>query len=625
MFEGIGKGGYAGDYINQNVYAYVKRQSRDLQWGSDILSTVHLLTGNFEELYDICCPRRKSGRPKNITRSYVKQIDTLFNSSLDDIVHVFLMKYILHVSMENLLQITHFLDNKDCIILIGEFVGLKKEWIITDKVKLYRDQAYEIAHLLHCKDCYKASGHTKVSREVFEKISQMATEFFPGRTSVIDSAINIGQKWIQELKVKRKVDRDVSTKRWEEIIISYEADRKLLCKHEIQPLLSNAVEKINILAGWDAFGRNIHLDLTTVFVTDVLTACHAEYSLADIFYHQYSDFMPDDLESGYKSDEELFDSYDTENLDEVLLICIAIEHKLSQCHFHKNKGKDEVTQILNQLPGGSETYTSDPPQDSATPDFDIYELIYEKSDTGVVTKWPLDVVQLVAALFKQGLATKDNLNILFSRSGYVSYLIWILQEERAKQTRPRIDSFFARCRIWKEGCIDNDKRLGIKIKYLNKEDRAEQFDELRKVSPIGNIIRFLEPSIEHFVVRFGLSCLNNNEYLEKFVHDVSHARGSPAISKRRRCDLDSFLTVEDACRHYFDAQSLEEAFWDHVGVPRITILNGDNDKLTMKKTGWKNCKNKDLGDKSVKLGSRVAYVYAEDCCTIWEEQTIKLK
>lgn len=621
MFEGIGKGGYAGDYINQNVYAYVKRQSRDLQWGSDILSTVHLLTGNFEELYDICCPRRKSGRPKNITRSYVKQIDTLFNSSLDDIVHVFLMKYILHTSMETLLQInSNFLDNKDCIKLIGEFVGMKKEWIITDDINWYRDQAYEVARLLHCIDCYNPSGHTKVSQEIFKKISKMAQEFFPGRTSVIDTAINIGQKWIQELKIKRKIDKEMSSTRWDEIIISYEADRKLLYKHEIQPKLSDAAEKINILAGWDAFGRNIHPDLTTVFVTDVLAACHAKYSLADIFYHQY----PDDLEPGYARDEELFDGYNTEHLDEALLICIAIEHKLAQGHFHKNKGKDEVIQVLNQLPGDREAYASEPPQDSPRPDFDIYELVYEKYDIGVVAKWPLDVVQLVAALFKQGLATKDNLDLLFGRSGYVSYLVWILQEERAKQTRPRIDSFFARCRIWKEGCIDNDKRLGIKIKYLNKEDRAEQFDELRKVSPIGNIIRFLEPSIEHFVVRFGLSCLNNNEYLEEFVHDVSHARGSPAISKRRRCDLDSFLTVEDACRHYFDAQSLEEAFWDHVGVPRITILNGDN-KLAMKKTGWKNCKNKDLGDKSVKLGSRVAYVYAEDCCTIWEEQTIKLK
>ena len=67
MIEGRRRGGYAGEYTNQNVYAYViaRKQSRDLEllsrWGSGNLSTIHLLTGNFEELY-MYSSRRESGR-----------------------------------------------------------------------------------------------------------------------------------------------------------------------------------------------------------------------------------------------------------------------------------------------------------------------------------------------------------------------------------------------------------------------------------------------------------------------------------------------------------------------------------------------------------------------------------
>jgi hypothetical protein len=89
------------------------------------------------------------------------------------------------------------------------------------------------------------------------------------------------------------------------------------------------------------------------------------------------------------------------------------------------------------------------------------------------------------------------------------------------------------------------------------------------------------------------------------------------MSKKRRCDLDSFLTVEDACRHYFDTRSLEEAVWDHVGVPRIIILNGNKER--MQTAGWKYSKDKSiLGDESVKLGNRVAHVYSPSC-SVWVE------
>ena len=288
MFEGRRKGGYAGEYTNQNVYAYViaREQAQDFQllskWRDkdNLHETICLLTGRFEELYDMCCPRRKVGRPKKITRSYAKQIDALFDSSLVDMVHIFLIKYMLHMSMENLHQInTNFLDNKDCINLIGEFVGPKKEWIITDNINWYRDQAYEVTILIHCMDCYNPYDPMGISQHYFEKISSFAQEFFPRKTSAIDRAIDIGKKWIQELKLKRKIDKEMSSTRWDEIITRYEADRKLLYKHKIQPLLKNAVGRINILAGWNAFGSNVHPDLTTVFALRPLRLAMSIHSL----------------------------------------------------------------------------------------------------------------------------------------------------------------------------------------------------------------------------------------------------------------------------------------------------------------------------------------------------------
>lgn len=87
--------------------------------------------------------------------------------------------------------------------------------------------------------------------------------------------------------------------------------------------------------------------------------------------------------------------------------------------------------------------------------------------------------------------------------------------------------------------------------------------------------------------------------------------------KRRRCDIDSFITVEDACRHYFDTRTLEEAVWDAAGVPRIIILNGNRER--MQKAGWRNIKGGIRGDEGLRLGSRIAHVYSPSCL-VYEEQ-----
>ena len=98
--------------------------------------------------------------------------------------------------------------------------------------------------------------------------------------------------------------------------------------------------------------------------------------------------------------------------------------------------------------------------------------------------------------------------------------------------------------------------------------------------------------------------------------------GDELVSKKQKTELDCFTTVEDACKHYFDASCLEEAIWDYLGVPRIIVLDGSQEK--MHKLGWIRCRVKTtkLGDSSVRLGYRVVHVY-DDGCSVWQEAQIK--
>jgi len=655
LYEGGRKGGYAGEYTNKIVLAYevAAQQSLDLEllqrkrtWqdrekdnaefgAPNLVMNVHLLTGRFEELYQKCQTYFETSYiDENIAEPFDTEGLSLFNGQTQCValIHIFLIKYILHMSMENLHLInTSFLDNKDCISLIGEFVGLKKEWIITDDINWYRDQAYEVAHLIHCMNYYHPSkyddyhkyDHTLIN-ECFEKISMMAQDYFPGRASVIEAANRMGKKLISKIRSDRIHDKQMATTRWAEVIKNYEADHELIYKSEIDQLnLTSVSERINILAGWNAIGTNVNPNLCIAeFVVEAMKAC-SEYSFTDIF--------SGDIDTGDIDIDEESDAYHFGDLDAAVKACIAIEQKLAQCYFHMNKGGDSVMDILDQLPGGSESYVDPPPDDS---EYALRELVDGVNDIRVVAKWPLDVVRLVAALFNKGLATEDNLGILFGRSGYVSCVVWALQKEKQEKIQPRITSFVTRTRLWKEGCVDNDKLSGLKIKYLNRQERSQKFVELMQqlqlFTSVGSLLQSVVPSVEQFVSKFGWKCLGDvatKQFLVEWISlttDNDMDMEDNANPKRRRCDLDSFLTAEDACRHYFDTKSLEEAVWDHVGVPRIIILNGNME--IMQKAGWKYYKGGIRGDKSVKLGSRIAHVLPISSrvpfIICWEEEQV---
>ena len=674
MHEGsTSSGRCAAEYTSGNLLAYdmACRQSIDLLLlqktpsAAELVLQVHLLTGRFEKLYDICCHYMTRGtdvttregldmigqermRKMNITKCYTDsrwEEHTLFGddkgTNLLSLVHIFLVKYMIYMSMENLHHInTNFLDNKDCINLIGEFVGLKKEWIITDDINWYRNQAYKVARMIHCCNMYGYEGHESRVNECFDKIKEGAQEYFynNGRTSV-NEAIETGKNMVYSFRLQQRINSMPNL--WlcslvKKLKASYEADLAIVYKFEVKSLLMAAVQRINILAGWNAvgsgnyrpkYGNHSHLCITE-FVTDALKTCRGS-GLYDIFHSPYlseTDIFYDDTERlDYEDLEELFEEYDMGNFDEALLICISLEQKIAYCNFHQNKGNDDVVNILAQLPGENSVYTSEPLPDSE--DFAVRVSFESGVNMESIT---MANEKLVSALFKQGLATKDNLDILFGRSGYSSYQIWKLQKQKEERRQPSIWSFITNSRLWKEGCTDIDRRSGLKIKYLNRQDRSQKFrslmQELTKLVPIGSILESVVPSVEQFVSKFGWNCLNDTATKQLLMEWISsyEVRTDKCLNmednsnpKRRRCDIDSFLTAEDACRHYFNTRSLEEAVWDAAGVPRIIILNGNRER--MQKAGWKSIKGGIQGDEGLRLGSRIAHVYSPSCL-VYEEQ-----
>ena len=459
----------------------------------------------------------------------------------------------------------------------------------------------------------------------FDRIGSFTKEYFPGKTSAIDNAIKTGKQWILGINQGLKQDKVMTEARWGGMIRSYEADRELLYSFEVRPMLTQEGRLVmNTLAGWNAIGANVNPLCISEFATEATKACQIN-SFSEVFSQDTYNFINfggiscDDYDERVDSFNEIDESGDFQY---ALKACIAIEQKLAQCHFHKNKSTPEVKDILTKLPGGIEAYKSDPPYHET--EYALRDmLLKEEGDDRIhhkkiedIINLPADVKRLVSALFEAGLASNDNLNLMFGKGSYVSYLIWNLKKQEEKKKQPRISHFITRTRIWKEGCTDNDKASGLKIKYLDKSDRSLRFDELRKLMPIGNIIQNLYPSIDHFRAKYGSNCSYveelYHEYAESYDEYVCHG-SSP---KRRRCELDHFTTMEEACRYYFDTRSLEEAIWDHVGVPRIVVLNGNIEK--MQEAGW-TCKDtSSLGDETAKLGSRVAYVY-DNLCSIWEE------
>ena len=144
-----------------------------------ILSTLYLLAGRLQESHDLSCYLARKGTIRlgdhktdpirkncvthhDITQLYLK-VDAWDGSSARvkfdpchwaALCNMYLIKYILHLETKDFLLInTHFLDNQDCIELIGEYAGLKKYWPVLDGTS-YLDQVVEALHIFHCQELH---------------------------------------------------------------------------------------------------------------------------------------------------------------------------------------------------------------------------------------------------------------------------------------------------------------------------------------------------------------------------------------------------------------------------------------------------------------------------------------
>jgi len=426
-----------------NVSVYYARRGEQFLTNPDMLSPYDDSIGtNF-----IKKPFVSSG--EDITSSYFDE-DSVYYRHFPRLSmnHMFINKFTLHMNMESLrLLRINALDNEDCIALIGEYVGLKKEWFKYEK-NWYKDQAMEVLKeftrseelasqfgTLHgCSDVFLGSGH-------FNQIS-MALKIGRGMINKIMLSQKEGEReelntfWVNDMNC-----RTLSVERLEFI------------KKCIEPNADTIVGFLNGIAGYNAYDSNhfIHCRSATHFLTRKF--------LGDI-------------------DEEL-DSHETWDEDEWfsdnLLRCLLGERKQIQAHLYHIHclGDDRIDaikespksctdmwaqkmllahEVMNSLPSELNPLSyrrplplpdDDPFLNHPLTDLDT-EYVINKRKIHLVGGWLDDVTRVIDALFYRGLATNENLTAIFGDSSMVSYRLYELRKIKAGKNQTSITSFFSR-------------------------------------------------------------------------------------------------------------------------------------------------------------------------------------
>ena len=261
-------------------------------------------------------------------------------------------------------------------------------------------------------------------------------------------------------------------------------------------------------------------------------------------------------------------------------------------------------------------------------------------------KWLPDVTDVVVSLFNAGLATKPNLSLLFGHSSIVSNTVRDLQLKKMKNSQPSI--FSIKPSTWKEGSTVWISEL--KIHYLTKKERMERFVNASKIlfkssrsiafficstylifsiysvsaSQQKLLVKNMNPSIYELEGYFGA---DDGGLLARFgLDEISEdfPRDNLKYGAKGECySLDDFDTIEEACRHFFDASNLEDAMLDCCRVPRLEIPNGTESKMWA--SDWKYKGVGVLGNKSVQRGSLIALAVDEGKCShcktrnFWQE------
>ena len=487
------------DLFHLDKYDSNYARSDGLSPKKEYLLSLLLFTGRYEEHYNVCCYYAQRGEQfypppdtlstfdvsigmgsdiksvhdngdnvVDITTSYFVEYDLHYRQFPRlSASHMFINKYTLHMNMESLRLLRYnVLDNEDCIALIGEFIGLKKDWLKYEK-NWYKDQAIEVLKeftrseelasqfgTLHgCSDVFLSSGH-------YNQISR---------------ALKIGRGMISKMmKSQEKGERGYMSEHWISDFseLSAYTDRLNDEFHDnyIRHCSDQLVQKLNEIAGNDIFGAN-HF------------AQYASYASATEFFKEICEVCekngPNSLENLFAyldEDEELYDLYELdEEFTGALLSCLLSERRKIQAHFyqimhfldvdgiHRIKTKSEHTEwdnkmllaheVMNSLPSELNPLLyrrplplpdDDPFLNYPLQDFNGKDYVRYARHIKHVGVWLADVTRVIDALFHRGLATNENLTAIFGNSSMVSYRLYELRKIKAEKSQTSITSFFSR-------------------------------------------------------------------------------------------------------------------------------------------------------------------------------------
>ena len=363
-----------------------------------------------------------------------------------------------------------------CIALIGEFIGIKKEWQKYEKKNWYKDQAFDVLREF-------ARGDDLANQ--FGNMHGMAdTILASGKYNQISTTLKIGRG-----QLKRFVESPDSRTRKNLLNWALDMDQLQLDvngidfhKNCIHPIAVELAEKLNEIAGYAVYGANQFCHphysagsmrnhstfglnhprpmCATKFLTEVVEVCEKNSYCFGVFL----DYM----------DKLLFDR-DLDGMSSSLLRCLLLERRLIQAEFYfkHSWGADEraaasfhhhvhqqtlsrAHNALNQLPSELSPYyyrrplpllDDDPFLNYPAEDFRKKEDVIPLADQiKLVGGWLTDVTRVIDALYHAGLATNDNLTAIFGDSSLVSFRLYELQKIDMTKNQSKITSYFSRKR-----------------------------------------------------------------------------------------------------------------------------------------------------------------------------------
>ena len=443
-----------------NVSVYYARRGEQFLTNPDMLSPYDDSIGNNFIEKPLVLSR------EDITSSYFDEDNVYYRHfprlSMN---HMFINKFTLHMNMENLrLLRINALDNEDCIALIGEYIGLKKDWLKYEK-NWYKDQAMEVL---------KEFTRSEELASQFGIIHGCSDVFLDsGRYNQISTALKIGRGMISKMMMSQeKGERGYMSEHWISDLyqLSAYSDRLNDEFHDnyIRHCSDQLVQKLNENAGYDILGANhfAHYTNATEFFKEICDVCEKSSgpdSLDDFFLY-------------LDEDEELYELYESEEeFAGALLRCLLAERRKIQAHFYqimhfldvdgisRIKTKSERSEwdnkmllaheVMNSLPSELNPLLyrrplplpdDDPFLNYPLQDFNGKDYIRYADHIKLVGGWLADVTRVIDALFHRGLATNENLTAIFGDSSMVSYRLYELRKIKAEKNQTSITSFFSR-------------------------------------------------------------------------------------------------------------------------------------------------------------------------------------